>query len=1185
MRKCWEKWQAISQHTMVLLATVWTMECSLANPVLDHVSSGNVTIQQTATTTQVNQASQEAIIHWNSFNIGSVEHTQFVQPNSSAVALNRISPTQGASQIFGQLSANGRIILVNQAGIFFGSGSQVDVSALIVSTRDITNANFLAGQYIFDQASIYSGAVINQGTITAAEHGLVALIGNNVRNDGMIHARLVNIVLGSGNKFTLDLYGDQLINFSVDEGSTSASTDQNGQVMRDGVKNTGSLIADGGTVLVSAKAAEGVLDRAINMEGVAQARSIQQQGGDIILGGDPDAGVVRVAAKVDASGKNAGEKGGKVVITGHNILLDSAADIDASGDKVAGTIYIGGNYLGQGPLPNANATVMAPDAVLSADALTLGNGGEIILWSDAVTKAYGTINVRGGALGGDGGFIETSIHDFLDVAGLRVNTTAPYGATGTWLIDPRDITISTGTTANGSFDGGSPTNTFTSTGNSSVLNRDTLQTNLGNTHVNVVTGSGGAQAGDITVSDTITWTSTNNLTLTASNNIVINAAITGSSGGLILTAGQAADTITVTAAIDVNNFNLTRGIWSQVTDPLPGFTVNNNFQINSGTMPNSTARFVRATAGAGTSGDPYIIADLYGLQGIGSDSTTLSKYYKLSGNIDLAATQNWNSGAGWVPIGNELASSSFTGSFNGDNFVIDNLYINGSRATSALFGVTGSSTTIQNIGVTNASVTSTNTTNFTTGILVGQQVSGGTIDNAYTSGTVSGKNTTGGLTGGAFGTISNSYNLANATQSDNSYSVGGLSGYFTGSIVRSYNAGKITGGTAGGLAGFSDLGASTTNSYNTGNVSGTLFAGGLLGRHSSSSTISNSYSTGIVSGAADVGGVVGFNSASTISAVYWDTETSGTSTGVGSGSSTGATGLTTAQALAQSNYSGWDFTTVWNIIEGTSYPYLRAFHSSTPRVISGTAASVGGDVSVILAGDGAAISTIKTGANSSFYYLASNGAIADSTNLLAYISGNATKGNVVMLAPASGASVTGLTMVANTIATGTSGSSSLTNTLLGTAKGALSSTDILYSVSGANLTLGNATNTTASLTATSGTTYTIDGTIATVASGTSTLNLSGPITISGSSVSTSGNQTYGGTTTLGATTSLTSTGGAISMAAVTGAGFGLTLSNATSSSITGVLGGTSTTLTKQGSGTLTLSGNNTYTGLTTISVG
>src|SRR3990167_7933491 len=419
MRKCWEKWQAISQHTMVLLATVWTMECSLANPVLDHVSSGNVTIQQTATTTQVNQASDQAIIHWNSFNIGSGEHTQFVQPNSSAVALNRISPTQGASQIFGQLSANGRIILVNQAGIFFGSGSQVDAGGIIASTVDITNSNFLAGKYSFYQASIYSGAVINQGTFTAAEHGLVALIGNNVRNDGTIHARLGNIVLGSGNKFTIDLYGDQLINFSVDEGSTSASVDENGQVMRDGVKNTGSLMADGGTIIVSAKSAQGVLDRAINMEGVAQARSVAKRGGTIILGGHE--GVIRVAGRIDASGKEVGNKGGKVKVLAKQVKVESPTVIDVSGDVGGGEMLIGGNYQGKGPEQNALFTQVGSGVSLYADAITNGDGGRIIVWADDVTLFSGSAFARGGIAGGDGGFVEVSGKENLGFYGL-VNT-------------------------------------------------------------------------------------------------------------------------------------------------------------------------------------------------------------------------------------------------------------------------------------------------------------------------------------------------------------------------------------------------------------------------------------------------------------------------------------------------------------------------------------------------------------------------------------------------------------------------------------------------------------------------------------------------------------------------------------------------------------------------------------------
>src|SRR5579871_6670763 len=121
-----------------------------ANPVLNNVASGNVSVSQSSNTVTVNQASQQAILNWHSFNINSGEHTHFQQP-SGGVALNRIDPTQGASQIYGMLTATGKIILVNQAGIYFGPGSVVNVGGIIASTSDISNQNFLNGKYIFDQ--------------------------------------------------------------------------------------------------------------------------------------------------------------------------------------------------------------------------------------------------------------------------------------------------------------------------------------------------------------------------------------------------------------------------------------------------------------------------------------------------------------------------------------------------------------------------------------------------------------------------------------------------------------------------------------------------------------------------------------------------------------------------------------------------------------------------------------------------------------------------------------------------------------------------------------------------------------------------------------------------------------------------------------------------------------------------
>src|SRR5690606_36185117 len=199
------------------------------------------------------------------------------------------------------------------------------------------------------------------------------------------------------------------INFSISQKTSSRGIDKDGNALPDGVRNTGSILADGGQVMITAQAASAVLDHMINMEGMTQVKSISQNSkGEIILSGDPSSGVVRVAGKLNASGKGAGQKGGNVTVTGYNILLDQAANIDVSGDLGGGNIRIGGNYQGKGPLPNANATVMAPGASLVADAITNGNGGEIILWANDVTKAYGSISSRGGAIGGNGGFIETS---------------------------------------------------------------------------------------------------------------------------------------------------------------------------------------------------------------------------------------------------------------------------------------------------------------------------------------------------------------------------------------------------------------------------------------------------------------------------------------------------------------------------------------------------------------------------------------------------------------------------------------------------------------------------------------------------------------------------------------------------------------------------------------------------------
>ena len=429
----------------------------LASPQGGNVINGNATISSHGNTTVINQTSNKAIISWQSFNIGKGQITHFQQP-AGGVALNRINPQLGASQIYGVLTATGRIILINGAGIYFGPGSYVNVGGLIATTANITDQDFLNNIYHFTNNPLYSGSIINQGTIIAVNHGLVALIGNNVQNNGLIQANLGSVVLASGNAFTMNFSGDDLISFSVDEKSIGGS-----------ITNTGTLRANGGQILVTADAASGVLNNVINMQGIAEAKSVGIHKGEIILIGD--GGNVIVSGKLIASGKKPGQSGGTVKVLGTNVALIDNAVIDVSGDIDGGTALIGGNAHGAGPELNANYTYVGPHVSINANALTNGSGGNVVVWSNLGTRFYGNISALGGRLSGNGGFVETSGKEFLEAMG-NVNASAANGLSGQWLLDPANVTIST-TTTNGSFDSGNPTNTFTTSANTATANAAT----------------------------------------------------------------------------------------------------------------------------------------------------------------------------------------------------------------------------------------------------------------------------------------------------------------------------------------------------------------------------------------------------------------------------------------------------------------------------------------------------------------------------------------------------------------------------------------------------------------------------------------------------------------------------------------------------------------------------------------
>ena len=216
-------------------------------------------------------------------------------------------------------------------------------------------------------------------------------------------------------------------------------------------------------------------------------------------------------------------KGGNIELLGERVGVVDKATINASGEKGGGKILVGGDYQGKNSdVHNAKATYIGKDTTIKADAISNGDGGKVIAWSNEATRAYGDISAKGGSQSGNGGFIETSGH-WLDTAGIRINASAPKGQGGNWLLDPFNITIDgTGPTTPGpSF----PNWTAGAT-NSVILNTDIdSQLNAG-TSVTIYTAAAlrVSDSGDITVAANISKTSGADATLTlrADNAIIIN---------------------------------------------------------------------------------------------------------------------------------------------------------------------------------------------------------------------------------------------------------------------------------------------------------------------------------------------------------------------------------------------------------------------------------------------------------------------------------------------------------------------------------------------------------------------------------------------------------------------------------------------------------------------------------------
>ena len=147
-----------------------------------------------------------------------------------------------------------------------------------------------------------------------------------------------------------------------------------------------------------------------------------------------------ISGMINVANDKPGQTGGTIIISGNKVVLFAGTVLDASGDAGGGTILIGGNYHGAGPVPNATDTYVDPNAFIFANAITTGNGGQVAVWSNGITDFYGYIIAEGGALSGNGGYVETSGEAHLNAQGY-VDLTAPNGIKGNYLLDPSSIEI------------------------------------------------------------------------------------------------------------------------------------------------------------------------------------------------------------------------------------------------------------------------------------------------------------------------------------------------------------------------------------------------------------------------------------------------------------------------------------------------------------------------------------------------------------------------------------------------------------------------------------------------------------------------------------------------------------------------------------------------------------------------
>jgi filamentous hemagglutinin family protein len=484
----------------------------MANPQGMTVVSGSATAQTTGSQLSITTGNL-TVLNWNSFNIQSGETTSFLQPSGSSVVFNYIGD-HNPSQIWGNLTANGTVILANANGFYFGPNSMVKVGGNFVATTTPLPPDLGPGASWQFNGAPPLAKIINHGQISVGDGHSLFLISEQIENHGTLSAPGGEVDLAAGQTV--------LVSERPDGRGLAAKV----TLPAGSVSNDGSIIANAGNIALRAQV--------VNQDGILQADSVRGENGDIVLAAG-DAVNLGAASQILARGDSSpgGSAGGVITVLAGNTFSD------ATGSRVSAA---GGSQGGNGGSIEISApNVESLNSSLDASAQAGWDGGVFSL--DPANLTLGTSSA-GGAININSAFNGFSSINLQASGNITLNPNTLWNLSGSTGNNAGHLTLSAG----GNIVFGSKSQIFDANDWSVTLSAGV---NLSSGQVQSGVGSIQIGTGDIQLAQ-------GSIALSAGQDITVGTGFVNTFGGGSIAATALAGSINA----GVNNAGYTFGVGS-----------------------------------------------------------------------------------------------------------------------------------------------------------------------------------------------------------------------------------------------------------------------------------------------------------------------------------------------------------------------------------------------------------------------------------------------------------------------------------------------------------------------------------------------------------------------------------------------------------------------------------------------